>query len=90
MAEDDDVSAIMQALQAVLGELDPELAEQDLDVDADLFSAGYVDSRSVLGLLAYVEETYGIDDLEAERLGEDLATLRALATWVSEHETMED
>lgn len=76
-------AAVLDSLERYLVRLDPQLANVSLDRHAHMIDAGYVDSLRATELLAFVEETYGVD-VEADRLLTDLSSLHALATWVAE------
>lgn len=61
----------------------PDLVAADVDPDAELLGAGYLDSLSATEFLSHLETTYGVT-LGIDRLVGDLATMQALAAYVAE------
>jgi acyl carrier protein len=72
-------SEITARLCAFLAEhSDGQLATSDIDPDEHLYDAGYVDSQSSVALLAYIEESWGVEVSEVDLVGR-LASVSALA-----------
>src|SRR5262245_54213201 len=57
-------------------------APADLDPDASLTDAGIVDSRGMLELIAFVEQTYGIVVLDRDIHPDNFDTLALAAAYV--------
>jgi acyl carrier protein len=73
--------AVLDALRRYLVRLDARLADTSMDFDAHMLDERYIDSLRATELLAFVEQTYGVD-VNADRLLTDLSSLRALAAWI--------
>lgn len=54
-----------------------------LTSDADLLSAGIVDSLGILRLVAFIEERFGVKVPDEDVVFENFQSLQAMATYVS-------
>jgi acyl carrier protein len=75
----DDRAAIVTALRRHVVELsEGRLSLERVDARAKMFDHGYVDSMSAVMLLAFVDETWGVEIDDTELLG-TAATIEGLA-----------
>lgn len=79
-------SAADPILTALVHELcvrNPDLSPSEVDPEAELLGAGYLDSLSATEFLSHVEAAYDVA-VGIDRLVGDLATIRALATYITD------
>jgi methoxymalonate biosynthesis acyl carrier protein len=73
VAISDDLEQFVRRAFAV-GHSDP-----NFDRSVDLFDAGYVDSVGITEMLAYINETYGIDIPDEHLLSDEFASIDGMA-----------
>jgi acyl carrier protein len=54
----------------------------DIDAGASLINTGIIDSLGVMELIAFSEETYGIEVADAEVVPQNFDSVRNLATYI--------
>jgi methoxymalonate biosynthesis acyl carrier protein len=57
--------------------------DPNFDRSVDLFEAGYVDSVGITEMLAYINDTYGIDVPDEHLLSEEFASIDGMAAVIS-------
>ena len=68
--------------QYIVAELDWQERSGELTSDTYLLDGTVIDSMSVLALVTFIEEQYGIEVLDEELVPEHFGTLRTIATLV--------
>lgn len=82
VADSPEVAAVVgQLIDVVVANADGHLAATDVDVDANVFDYGYLDSVGLTAFLAALEARFGVS-ISDEELVTRLTTLRAMATHV--------
>jgi acyl carrier protein len=78
-----DVEEVLgQLIDVVVATAEGRLAAADVDVDADVFDYGYLDSVGMTAFLAAIEQRFGVS-VSDEALVTRLTTLRAMAAHVA-------
>jgi acyl carrier protein len=73
----------MEAVEAVLrSEFGGRIGEGSLDPGDDLLARGVIDSFGLIGLIASLERTFGIDIVDEDVVPEHFQTLEQLAAFV--------
>lgn len=57
-----------------------------LDDGEDLLSAGILDSLGILKLVAYIEDTFGIEVPDSEVVYENFHSLNAMESYLQQHQ----
>lgn len=57
-----------------------------LDENEDLLGAGILDSLGILKLVAYIEDTFGIEVPDAEVVYENFHSLNAMVNYLHQHQ----
>lgn len=65
----------------------PELADEGLPLDYNLLTGGIVDSLALLGLIDWLQRTYGISALGEGITPEDFSTVAAITAFVAARST---
>ena len=74
---------ILQAMVSYVVEIsEGKLRDADIDRGVDIFDYGYVDSLTVVQLLDFIEERWGVNVPETQTVGR-LNTLKALAEFIA-------
>ncbi len=60
----------------------PDLTDEALPIDYNLLTGGIVDSLALLGLIEWLQRTYGISALGDEISPDDFATVAAITAFV--------
>ena len=74
---------ILESLeQVLLTEIAADVAKKSLDVDEDLLAEGIIDSMGVMKLVAFMEETFGIQVADEDLVPENFQSLNVMAKFV--------
>jgi acyl carrier protein len=71
----------------IIAEVNPEANLEQLADDEPLIESGILDSLGVLKILAYLDETFGVDLASAEIKLENFRTVRSICDLVEAHHT---
>ncbi len=84
MSDSTPTTEVREKIRAFLLNRFPAAANLDLDQDASLLDSGVVDSLGILDVVAFLEETFGLEVEDDDLNPENFDTLTALEKFVAE------
>lgn len=74
---------ILESLeQFLLTEIAADVSKRSLDADEDLLAEGIIDSMGVMKLVAFMEETFGIQVTDEDLVPENFQSLNVMAKFL--------